>query len=277
MTTFTVFSRIIIYMIKITAIEKKKRLYKVEFDKHDTIYVTEDTVVKYMMSRAAEYSEEQLKEIIEFANFSRGKNLAIYYISFKMRTKVEVIKYLQEHEIDNRQIARIIDELESSKYIDDASYTESFINSKINSQTNGPYQIKQKLSTKGIKTDLIDEIMSQTYTRESQVNVATNIAEKLVMQKYSKLPLKMLKIKINQSLVTKGFSYDIAKTAIESLELESDSEQESDLIQSEIEKSLRKYGRKYDGYDLKQRVIQSLARKGFDFDTINRELREYDF
>ena len=33
--------------------------------------------------------------------------------------------------------------------------------------------------------------------------------------------------------------------------------------------------KKYDGYELKQRLTQSLARKGYDFDAIASALREY--
>ena len=84
-------------------------------------------------------------------------------------------------------------------------------------------------------------------------------------------------MKISTHLTSKGFSYDISKIALDNLELESDQENEAELLQKELEKVLRKYSRTYDGYDLKQRVSNALARKGFDFDVINRELREIDF
>jgi regulatory protein len=84
-------------------------------------------------------------------------------------------------------------------------------------------------------------------------------------------------MKIATNLTSKGFSYDISKIAIDNLELESDEDNESELLQKELDKIMRKYSRKYDGYDLKQRVSNALARKGFDFDVINRELREIDF
>jgi Uncharacterized protein conserved in bacteria len=264
-------------MIKITAIEKKKRLYKVEFDNYNTIYVTEDTIVKYLMSKGSEFSQEELQEIEVFSNFSRGKNLAIYYISFKMRTKVEVIKYLQEHEIENKQIASIINSLEENKYIDDANYTENFINSKIRAKSSGPYLIKQKLKNKGVDNSLINEKLTDLYTEEEQIDIAYGLAEKLVMQKSSKLPLNSLKNKVIQNLTNKGFSYSIAKIALDALELEADNEIEEDLLNTDLAKALRRYSRKYEGYELKQRLFQAMARKGYDFDLINRKLNKLDF
>ena len=86
--------------MKITKIEKKKRLYLVEIDKKESLYVTEDTIVKYMLTKEMALSKDQLEDIKNFAQFSHGKNLALYFISFKQRTEKEVRDYLFKHEIN---------------------------------------------------------------------------------------------------------------------------------------------------------------------------------
>ena len=65
--------------MKITKIEKKKRLYLVEIDKKESLYVTEDTIVKYMLTKEMALSKDQLEDIKNFAQFSHGKNLALYF------------------------------------------------------------------------------------------------------------------------------------------------------------------------------------------------------
>ena len=47
------------------------------------------------------------------------------------------------------------------------------------------------------------------------------------------------------------------------------------LLYKELDKQYRKYSKKYDGYELKQRLTQALARKGYDFSDIASALREY--
>ena len=76
--------------MKITKIEKKKRLYFLEIDQKESLYVTEDTIVKYMLTKGMTIDKKQLEDIKIFAQFSHGKNLALYYISFKQRTEKEV-------------------------------------------------------------------------------------------------------------------------------------------------------------------------------------------
>ena len=66
--------------MKITKIEKKKRLYFLEIDQKESLYVTEDTIVKYMLTKGMTIDKKQLEDIKIFAQFSHGKNLALYYI-----------------------------------------------------------------------------------------------------------------------------------------------------------------------------------------------------
>ena len=125
-------------MPKIISLEKKKRLYKVVFDDERTIYVTEDTIVRFFLSKGAVFENAEIEKISEFADFSRGKSLGLYYISFKQRTKKEVIRYLIDHEIPNVQIAKIIDALEASRFIDDPAYAESFVRGKVLGKSSAP-------------------------------------------------------------------------------------------------------------------------------------------
>ena len=201
--------------MKITKIEKKKRLYLLEIDKKESLYVTEDTIVKYMLTKEMILDKDQLEDIKSFAQFSHGKNLALYFISFKQRTEKEVKDYL----------------------------------------------FKQ----------IIDDVLSQFDFSE----IAIRVASKLLRKYQGKLPSKALKDKLTQSLINKGFSFQESKLAIDHLELEADEENEQALLYKEIDKQYQKFSKKYDGYELKQRLTQSLARKGYDFDAIASALREY--
>ena len=42
-----------------------------------------------------------------------------------------------------------------------------------------------------------------------------------------------------------------------------------------LEKQYQKYSRKDEGYELKQRLTQALARKGYDYSDISTALREF--
>ncbi|MEY8442971.1 recombination regulator RecX [Lactococcus ileimucosae] len=274
-------------MIKIKEITKLKKLYKVTFtepltykdwdEEQDKIYVCEDTVVKFMLTRDKALTEGEFEQLLSFDHFAQGKALALYFISFKPRTSSEVKKYLFEHHVQSSQIEAIIDYLGKNNLINDRAYIESYIRGKIRAANAGPYQIMQKLRMKGLESQLIEQLLTQVFDEEKQIDVAVKLAEKIVHQKASRLTLQQLKQKVTQTLTTKGFSYNVSAIALETLELEADEENELELLYNELEKTARKYSRRYEGYELKQRITQALARKGFDFGSISSAIREYDF
>ncbi len=200
--------------MKITKLEKKKRLYLMELDNDYKCYITEDTIVRFMLSRDKVISEEELKDIQDFAQFSYGKNLALYHLSFKARTEKEVREYLKKYAIDENIVSQVIINLKEDKWINDAQYAYAIINA--------------------------------------------NQQDKII-----------------QNLTNKGFSYSDAKSAFDELDSQVDEDTTQELIFKELDKQYAKYARKYDGYELKQRLTQVLARKGYDFSDIASALREY--
>ena len=257
--------------MKITKLEKKKRFYLLELDQAQSLYITEDTIVRFMLSRDKEISQEELKEIQTFAQLSHAKNLALYHLSFKARTAREVRDYLAKHEIDESTIETVINTLKEDKWIDDLAYTRAIFQSNHLSGDKGPYLLKQKLIQKGVSSHYIDQITSEFDFSE----VAQRTAQKLAKQYAKRLPPRALKDKITQNLINKGFTYEIAKQAYHQLDIEQDEEQTLDLIMKELEKQHQKYSRKYEGYELKQRLTQALARKGYDYSDISTALREF--
>ena len=257
--------------MKITKLEKKKRLYLMELDGQQTSYITEDTIVRFMLSRDKVISNDELTEIQNFAQFSYGKNLALYHLSFKARTEKEVREYLDKYDIEDTIASQVIASLKEDNWINDRQYAYSIINANQLSGDKGPYLLTQKLTQKGVAKSTIEEVLKDfDYTE-----VAQRVAEKLLKKYNGKFPARALQDKIIQNLTNKGFSYSDAKGAFDNLDSQVDHETTQELIFKELDKQYAKYARKYEGYELKQRLTQVLARKGYDFSDIASALREY--
>ena len=242
-----------------------------ELDHQQTSYITEDTIVRFMLSRDKVISKEELTEIQDFAQFSYGKNLALYHLSFKARTEKEVREYLDKYDIEDTIASQVIANLKEDNWINDRQYTYSIINANQLSGDKGPYVLTQKLAQKGIAKSTIEEVLKDFDFSE----VAQRVAEKLLKKYNGKLPARALQDKIIQNLTNKGFSYSDAKKAFDDLDSQVDQETTQELIFKELDKQYTKYARKYEGYELKQRLTQVLARKGYDFSDIASALREY--
>ena len=257
--------------MKITKLEKKKRLYLLELDSDKTCYITEDTIVRFMLTKDKVISPEEFIEIQTFAQFSYSKNLALYYLSFKARTEKEVRGYLIKHEIDEKIIPQVIQSLKDDNWINDRQYVQAIINSNQLSGDKGSYLLIQKISQKGVAKSIIQEVLKEF----DMMEVAERTAEKLLKKYQGKLPARALQDKIILNLTNKGFSYSEAKTAFDQLDSQVEEETVQELIFKELDKQYHKYSRKYEGYELKQRLTQALARKGYDFSDIASALRDY--
>lgn len=198
-----------------------------ELDNDDKCYITEDTIVRFMLSRDKVISEEELKEIQDFAQFSYGKNLALYYLSFKARTEKEVREYLKKYDIDENMSSQVIANLKEDNWINDGQYAYAIINANQLSGDKGPYVLTQKLTQKGISKSTIEEILREFDFSE----VAQRVANKLLKKYERKLPARALQDKIIQNLTNKGFSYSDAKSAFDELDSQVDQETTQELIQ----------------------------------------------
>jgi len=216
--------------MKIKKIEKKKRLYLLEMDDSEKLYITEDTIVRFMLSKGMKITEQELKEIQDYAQFSYGKNLALYHLSFKQRTAKEVKDYLTQHDIQPEIISQVLDNLKKDHWINDRKYANSFIQSNLLTGDKGAFVLKKKLSQKGISSTIIEEELN----RFDFTQLTDKVAEKLLKKHQGKLPSKALQDKILQSLINKGFSYSQAKTAYQHLEIEEDQENQQELLYKEL-------------------------------------------
>ena len=173
--------------------------------------------------------------------------------------------------MEEETIVHVIDNLKKDNWLDDAKYAHAVINANLLSGDKGAYALKQKLIQKGIAASIIDDELHQ----HDFTNLAETVAQKLLKKYQGKLPTKALHDKILQQLINKGFSYTEAKAAYQTLDIKEDEETQQKLLYKELDKQYRKYSKKYDEYELKQRLTQALARKGYDFSDIASALKEY--
>lgn len=172
--------------MKITKLEKKQRLYLLELDSDQKFYITEDTIVKFFLSKEKEISEEELKEIQEFAQYSYGKNLALYHLSFKARTTKEVRDYLTKYEIESEIIDKVVQHLKEEKWLDDRQYARNLIEANLLSGDKGPVLLQQKIQQKGIPKSILQEILEDYDFSE----VVDRTALKFIKKIPRKIPIK---------------------------------------------------------------------------------------
>ncbi|MDR0614537.1 MAG: RecX family transcriptional regulator, partial [Lactobacillales bacterium] len=205
---------------------------------------------------------------------SKGLQLAYAYLKKQLRTKKEVQKFLKKQKISNDALEKIVKKLQDLQLINDKIYAESYVRTEARFSKKGPQLIKQSLLKKGVSEDIINNALLKYFPNNQQTNNANKLAAKLA-KKYQTKSYKERLQKVYQGLIIKGFNSDIAKEAVESLELKKDENHEWTQLQKEGEKIWQRTSR-LKTYKRRQKVKQYLYQKGFSIESIESFIESKD-
>ncbi len=139
--------------------------------------------------------------------FDRQKTKILKYIIFKKRTEYEVRQKFKNI-VENDLLEDIIQDLKDNLYINDSNYIERAINEFMAINTLSIKQIKYKLYSKGLKSELIENYIENH--EEELKEYEKNNAQKIVQKKINAIEEE----KLRNFLKTKGYKEESIKSAL---------------------------------------------------------------
>jgi len=139
-------------------------------------------------------------------------NKSYFFLKFRPRTEKEIRQYLYK-KIANKHWStedaeKVINILKEQGLIDDKKFLELYVNDRLNLKPKSKKLIIKELKQKGVSDNLIEKYFSQNEINEEEV------AFKLLKKRWSRyknLPEKKRLEKVLRFLLSKGFSFEIAK------------------------------------------------------------------
>lgn len=254
---------------KITTQQKNQARYNVYLDhgkgEEFAFSVDEDVLIKFQLKKGLELDDFSLMEIHYQDDIRKSYNSAVAYLAKRMRSVKEVRDFLLKKEIEDPVIHEVIHKLVQQKYLEDQEYAFAYVRSQINTTDKGPDLIQLELKDKGIEKSMI-EIALKEYSDDQQFEKAAKLCEKFV-QKNTKDSNKVIKKKMENMLLRKGYSFDIIHKAVNETESHKPFDEELDAISCQYEKIHRKFSH-LSGFEYDQKIKQALYRKGFSIEVI---------
>lgn len=229
-----------------------KNKYKVYFDNNEII-LFEDVILKYDLLLLKDVSLELLDKIIDENKFYEAYDMSLNYIETKMRNKSEIIKYLKRKDYSDELINKVISKLVDLKILDDKLYIQAFINDKINLSNDGPYKIKKSLLELEFNENEIDN-----YLNNFDESIWENKLIKIVNKKKKLMDNKsyyMFITKLKNDLFNLGYDKYMIDNILVNIKYE------SNALEKDYNRALRKYNDK-------NKIINYLLRKGYNYDEI---------
>ena len=256
------------YYIRSVDLQKKYAKLVIQINPNLTkeIQVTLDDYVQYGLRKGITITKKQLHSFEEHIDSEQLYQRCLHKLSLKDRTIYEMRKWLKETELaDDLEVNTLVGKLLQKGYLDDEKLCIEQILALSNSLY-GPKQIITKLKQRGIKEDCILACMEQLKIKEYEYALTYAIKALKQSQKSS---VTKTKNTIRNKLMMRGYSNSTIEKVVSELDYSSNKENENVLLEKLIQKAMKRYERKYRGYDLKTRIYRYCLTQGFHGEDIS--------
>lgn len=255
-------------MMKISKITKNKNgKYKIFFDNKESLTTYDDVILNNGILFKKELTSEEINKLNIESGYYDIYNRTIKFISTKMRSLKEIIKFLDKKEISENDKEKIITKLKEINLINDERFANAYFQDRINLSADGPYKIIQELKNNDIKDEIIENIYSK-------------IDQDIIYEKLDKLIQKRIRINHNKSnfMLKQKIVSDMINLGYEKLMildiLDNRLVNNKQVINNEYYKLKNKLGRKYSDSELDRHIKLKLQQKGFSLEEINTMEKE---
>ena len=122
------------------------------------------------------------------------------------RSSGDALRLMQNWGVTKEEQYRVLQKLQSERFIDDRRYAEAFIREKCNLSAWGRYKIQSALKRKGIASDIIAEALAELNPTDNKKRLQDKLQTKIKHIKYD--TAYQLKTKLIRYALSLGFEMD---------------------------------------------------------------------
>lgn len=153
-------------------------------------------------------TDEEVSRLKKVSSLTNQYLKLINLIYVRPRSEYEIKSKLKQKKLDPDEIDELINQLKEGDYINDTKFTEWWVSSRKLTKPISSLKLKAELTQKGIHKNIIDEVISNNFTQQDEMNSLKELIDKK-KSKYED-PQKFMSY-----LASKGFKYSQIKEALE--------------------------------------------------------------
>ena len=255
---------------KIKNIKVYKDHVTLSFIKGEPLKISKEAFVSSYLYEGKKISQTEIKKLKDITAMSDLLNYALSVVSKKHLSEKEMLEKLLKKENNYPVAKQVIKKLKDNDLLDDRAFMEDLI-AWDNERNFGKNKIIKHLKDKGIPETLISKA---SFPLSLERKKAKSLINKLEI-KYQRYAYQNKKKHVYQSLLTQGFSCDIAKEVSEEVKRSND-KQELAILKKDYERLKKRYQNKYSGYQLKQKIYSALVTRGYKYQEIKKIMEDFN-
>ncbi|QQS34637.1 MAG: regulatory protein RecX [Ignavibacteriales bacterium] len=185
------------------------------FDTGEQLFLSYEIVLKKGLRRGTEIDEDLYNLLIDDNRKFFVKQRASRFLSRRLHSVSELKLKLRKFNYETVHIQSVIFELVEHGYLDDKKFAEIFSDEKRKLKRWGDNKIKAELLKRGVKIEIINEVLSAGDSDEENFANAKVLAEKKLksLQTRESDPRK-ISMKVMNYLIGRGFGYELVKQVV---------------------------------------------------------------
>ncbi|NLB48699.1 MAG: hypothetical protein GX813_02505 [Erysipelotrichia bacterium] len=254
--------------IVIRNIRVAKKHIILTFFNREKIQISKEAYLADYLYKGKTISETEIKKLLAITASSTLLSYALALLSKKPYTEAEIVEKLKKKGSDEQSTALIIAKIKSSNLINDKLFTQNLV-AYDSGRNYGKNKIIRRLKNRGIKEEILNTLV---FPLEDEQKKAEQLLPKLV-NRYVSLAFKNQKRRVYQALIAHGFSHEIARQVSNCLKSDSKETERAKLLK-DYQILEKRYARKYNGYELRQRIFRFLVNKGYEYQDIKKVMED---
>ena len=182
----------------------KKNKYNIYLSNGEVITLDERVITENELLLKKKLDKELYEKVINENKVYEMIDIAIKYISVRLRSIKEIKDYLSKKYFEKELIEVAINKLIKLGYLDDDKFTKAFIKDKLRFTSMGDYKIKTELHNLGISYEIIEDNISMIDESILEEKMKKQIDK--IIRTNKKYTGQVLKNKIYTNLVSSGFT-----------------------------------------------------------------------
>ena len=139
---------------------------------------------------------------------SLAKEKALKLLELRSRSERELKQKLRQKGFTEKIIFEVVSDLKKVDLINDEKFAESWASSRLANKPMGKFLLKQELFRKGIKKELVEDVIKKSFEDEKEIELAAKLLERRT-KLFQNLEDRKVQKKLADFLLRRGFSYHI--------------------------------------------------------------------
>ena len=254
---------------KIKSIKVYKDHVTLAFFKGEKIKISKEAFVSSYLYEGKSLSKQEIDKLLEITAMSGLLAYALQVVSKKHLSEKAMFDKLKAKEENFCVIKNVINKLKETGLLDDQAYMKDLI-AWDNERCFGKNKIVKHLKDKGIPESLINKVKFSELNEKRKAKLLLPRLEK----KYSQYAYENKKRHIYQALLRQGYDNRTAIEVADETKKNFD-KVEKQILKKDYEKIKNRFSKKYQGYELKQKIYNALLSKGYKYQEIKTVLEDF--